>query len=66
MAWLTSALAVGTAVGSAAAGKILDAGGPRWGYAFAAACAAGAALACLAGLTLLTVPAPPARSDTPA
>jgi MFS family permease len=51
MAWLTSALAVGTAVGSAASGQVIDAGGARWGYVFAAACAVGAALACLAGLT---------------
>jgi hypothetical protein len=35
MAWLTSALAAGTAAGSAAAGQIIDAGGPRGGYAFA-------------------------------
>jgi predicted MFS family arabinose efflux permease len=63
MAWLTSALAVGTAAGSAAAGKVLDVGGPRWGYAFAAACAAAATLACLAGLVRLAVPAPPRGSD---
>ncbi|MBV9381044.1 MAG: hypothetical protein JO242_10280 [Streptosporangiaceae bacterium] len=30
MAWLTSALAVGTAAGSAAAGQVIDAGGARW------------------------------------
>jgi len=69
MAWLTSALAVGTAVGSAAAGQVIDAGGARWGYAFAAACAAGAALACLAGLTWLTepspLPSPAARAEIP-
>jgi predicted MFS family arabinose efflux permease len=69
MAWLTSALAVGTAAGSAAAGKVIDAGGARWGYAFAAAFAAGAALACLAGLTWLTDPSPhhslAARADAP-
>lgn len=52
MAWLTSALAVGTAAGSVAGGQVIDAGGARWGYVFAAACAAAAALACLAGLTL--------------
>jgi len=56
MAWLTSAISVGTSAGSAAAGKIIDAGGARWGYAFAAACGTGAALACLAGLTRLTTP----------
>jgi MFS transporter len=58
MAWLTSAISVGTAAGSAAAGQVVDTSGARWGYVFAAACATGAALACLAGLTLLTVPSP--------
>jgi MFS family permease len=69
MAWLTSAISVGTAAGSAAAGQIIDAGGARWGYAFAAACAACAALTCMAGLTWLTVPShhlsPAARADAP-
>jgi MFS family permease len=58
MAWLTSAISVGTAVGSAAAGQIIDTAGARWGYAFAAACAAAAMLTCLFGLTKLTVPSP--------
>jgi predicted MFS family arabinose efflux permease len=69
MAWLTSALAVGTAAGSAAAGQVIDAGGARGGYAFAAACGAGAALACLAGLTWLSEPSsqpsPAACADAP-
>lgn len=69
MAWLTSAISVGTAIGSAAAGQVIDARGARWGYAFAAACAIGAFLACLAGLTQLTVPgphpSPAASTDTP-
>jgi predicted MFS family arabinose efflux permease len=56
MAWLTSSISVGTAVGSAAAGQIIDVGGARGGYVFAAACGVGAALVCLAGLTQLTVP----------
>jgi MFS family permease len=56
MAWLTSAISVGTAVGSAAAGQVIDAVGARWGYAFAAVCAAAAVLACLLGLARLTVP----------
>ena len=56
MAWLTSAISVGTAAGSAAAGQIIDTGGARSGYGFAAVCGAGAALACIAGLTQLTVP----------
>jgi hypothetical protein len=56
MAWLTSAISVGTAAGSAAAGQIIDTGGARSGYGFAAVCGAGAALACIAGLAQLTVP----------
>jgi MFS family permease len=58
MAWLTSALAVGTAAGSAAGGQVIDAAGARWGYVFAAACAVGAALACLAGVAWLTDSSP--------
>jgi MFS family permease len=58
MAWLTSAISVGTAAGSAAAGQAVDAGGARWGYLLAAACGAGAVLACLLGLTKLAVPSP--------
>jgi MFS family permease len=58
LAWLTSAISVGTAAGSAAAGQIIDAAGGQWGYAFAAACGAGAALACVAGLRWLTVASP--------
>jgi MFS family permease len=56
MAWLTSAISVGTAAGSAAAGQVVDSGGARWGYAFAAACGTGAVLACLLGLGRLSVP----------
>jgi FtsP/CotA-like multicopper oxidase with cupredoxin domain len=58
MAWLTSAISVGTAAGPAAAGEVIAAGGARWGYAFAAACRAASALVDLSGLTRLTVPAP--------
>jgi MFS family permease len=58
MALLTSAISVGTAAGSAAAGQVVDAAGARWGYAFAAACAAGAVLTCLLGLARLSIPGP--------
>ena len=58
MAWLTSAISVGTAVGSAAAGQIIDTDGARWGYAFAATFAAAAMLTSLLGLTKPTVPSP--------
>src|SRR5205814_4131324 len=34
MAWLTSAISIGTSAGSAAAGQVIDAGGARWAYAF--------------------------------
>jgi MFS family permease len=66
MAWITSAISVGTAAGAAAAGRVIDAGGARWGYAFAAACGAGAVLACVAGLTQLTIPRPaPSQQPVP-
>ena len=53
MAWLTTGISVGVALGAMAAGFILDAFGPRWGYAFAAACGVVAVLLCLAGLRRL-------------
>jgi hypothetical protein len=37
MSWLGTGISVGVALGATAAGFILDAFGPRWGYAFAAA-----------------------------
>jgi MFS family permease len=57
MTWLSSAISVGVAGGSAAAGHIIDAAGPHWGYAFAACCGAVAAVICLLGLRTLSVPA---------
>lgn len=56
IAWLTSAISVGTAAGSAAAGQVIDLGGARWGYGLAAAAGAVAALVCLAGITRLDTP----------
>ncbi|GLY86935.1 MFS transporter [Actinoallomurus iriomotensis] len=58
MSWLTSAISVGTAVGSAAAGQIIDTAGARGGYACAAACAVAALATCLFGLGRLSVPGP--------
>ncbi|WP_347702449.1 hypothetical protein [Nonomuraea sp. B12E4] len=52
MAWPTSAIPIGIAVGSAAAGQIVDMARACGGYA----CAAAAMLACQFGLTWLTVP----------
>jgi len=55
MAWLTSAIAVGVAAGSAIAGQVVDAAGARWGYVFAASCGAVAVAVCLTGLRNLRV-----------
>lgn len=58
MAWLTSAISVGVAVGSAIAGHLIDVGGARWGYVFAAGCGAAASASCLLGLSRLHVSQP--------
>ena len=50
MAWLSTGISVGVACGSAVTGFVLDAFGPRWGYAFAGACGVTAALIYLCGL----------------
>jgi MFS family permease len=50
MAWLSTGISVGVACGSAVTGFVLDAFGPRWGYAFAGACGVIAALSYLCGL----------------
>jgi MFS family permease len=63
LTWLSSAVSVGVATGSAVAGHLVDLGGARWGYWFAAACGAGAVATCLLGLGRLRVsrPAEPAE-----
>jgi predicted MFS family arabinose efflux permease len=59
MSWLSSGIGVGLAAGSSAVGFILDAHGPRVGYAFAASCGVASAVTCLLGLRRLRVkPAP--------
>lgn len=50
MAWLSTGISVGVACGATAAGFILDAFGPRWGYAFAAVCGVTAATIYLSGI----------------
>ncbi len=50
MSWMSTAIAVGLAISSTAVGFILDAFGPRWGYAFAAAAGVTATLIYLAGV----------------
>ena len=57
MSWLSSGIGVGVAVGASVVGFILDAHGPRVGYAFAAACGAASAVTCLLGLRRLRMPA---------
>ncbi|HUZ53322.1 MAG TPA: MFS transporter [Streptosporangiaceae bacterium] len=53
MAWLSSTISVGVALGSAVAGHIIDVHGARWSFAFAACCGAAGVLICVAGLSKL-------------
>lgn len=57
MSWLSTGVSVGVASGATSAGFVLDAFGPRWGYAFAACCGGVSALICLAGLRRLSASA---------
>src|SRR5215475_9539447 len=50
MAWLSSTISIGVALGSAFAGHIIDANGARWSFAFSASCGAIGVLICIAGL----------------
>jgi len=62
MTWLSSGIGFGVAAGSAIAGRIVDAGGARWGYVFSACCGVVAALIIVAGIGRLRAgPAGPAR-----
>jgi len=65
MSWLSSGIGLGLAAGSSVVGFILDAHGPRAGYAFAAACGAAAAATCLLGLSRLRSPEVPALPIAP-
>ena len=56
MSWLSSGIGVGLAAGAAVVGFILDAHGPRVGYAFAAACGVASTVTCLVGLPRLRSP----------
>jgi len=53
MSWLGTGISVGVALGATAAGFILDALGPRWGYAFAAASGVTTVVIYLSGLRRL-------------
>jgi predicted MFS family arabinose efflux permease len=50
MTWLSSAISVGVAAGSALAGRLIDAAGARWGYVLSAVLAGAAFTVCLAGI----------------
>ena len=58
MSWLSSGITAGVAAGASLVGFIIDAHGPRAGYAFAAACGVISAAICLTGLRRLRLPAP--------
>jgi predicted MFS family arabinose efflux permease len=60
MSWLSTAISVGVAIGATAVGFILDAFGPRLGYAFAAASGVLAVAICLSGRRRLSAPLVPA------
>jgi MFS family permease len=55
MSWLSSGIGVGLAVGSSVVGFLIDAHGPRAGYAFAASCGAACVATCWLGLRRLRV-----------
>jgi MFS family permease len=56
MSWLSSGITAGVAAGASLVGFIIDAHGPRAGYAFAAACGVISAAICLTGLRRLRLP----------
>jgi MFS family permease len=58
MSWLSSGISVGVAIGASVVGFVIDAHGPRAGYAFAALCGVASVATCLAGLRRLRLPAP--------
>ena len=65
MSWLSTGISVGVACGSTAVGFVLDAFGPRWGYALAAACGVTAAGIYLAGLRKIAGTPAPAPEPAP-
>jgi len=58
MSWLSTGITAGVATGASVVGFIIDAHGPRVGYAFAAACGVASACICLTGLRRLRLPTP--------
>jgi predicted MFS family arabinose efflux permease len=63
MSWLSSGISVGVAAGASVVGFVIDAHGPRVGYAFAALCGAASAATCLIGLRRLRTPEPKTPKD---
>ena len=63
MSWLSSGITAGVAAGASLVGFIIDAHGPRVGYAFAAVCGVISAAICLTGLRRLRLPAPAPNLD---
>ncbi len=66
MTWLSSAIAVGVAIGSPLSGHLIDAHNARWGYVLAAAFGAVALLVGLAGHRQLRLPPATSPPATPA
>src|SRR5690349_14716818 len=64
MSWLSSGISVGVAAGASVVGFVIDAHGPRFGYAVAAMCGAASAAICLAGLGRLRPAAGPAPAGS--
>jgi hypothetical protein len=62
--WLTAAVGVGVSVGSALAGKVLDAWGTRYAFVLAVFCGAAATLAALAAAAALRRRGPVAEPST--
>jgi predicted MFS family arabinose efflux permease len=56
LAWLSSTISVGVAIGSGVAGHLIDAFGAKTGYLFAIACGSAGVLICLAGRRKLDTP----------
>jgi MFS family permease len=53
MTWVSTAVALGKALGVLAAGLVVDAAGPRWGYAFSLGCGCLALAVALVGVRYL-------------
>jgi predicted MFS family arabinose efflux permease len=56
MSWLSTSIGVGLALGTPVAGRIIDAKGAHWGYAFALCCGVASAAVCLAGVRRVRLP----------